>query len=137
LLLFVEKRVAEFRKLAEEFSNVATVHHELGHQLQDAEDLPTALLSFQRALDLNAADYGNYRCYGTCLKQHALALSDPVVRRSSLEKARRLLGRAAVIGGQAKQQEIEGDLFVVDEALREATGGDGQNSSLSTHKAEV
>jgi tetratricopeptide (TPR) repeat protein len=129
--------VTEFKKLAEEFSNVASVHHELAHQLQRAEDLPAALLSFQRALDLNAADYGNHRCYGRCLKQYALTLSDQVVRRSSLEKARRLLERAAVIGGQAKQHEIEGDLFVLDEALRDATDGDRQSSSFSTHKLEV
>jgi len=42
-----------------------------------------------------------------------------VVKRSSLDKARRLLERAAVIGGQAKQQEIQGDLFVVEEALKD------------------
>ncbi len=68
----------------------------------------------------------NHRCYGRCLRRHALTLSDIVVKRSSLEKARRLLNRAAVIGGQAKQREIEGDLFVIDEALQDLSGTDGQ-----------
>lgn len=118
--------VTELKKVVAEFSKTSNVHHELAHALERVEDLPAALISFQRALDLNAADYSNHRCYGRCVHQHALTLSEKVVRRSSLEKARRLLGRAAVIGGQAKQKEIEGDLFVVDEALRDLRGGDGQ-----------
>jgi hypothetical protein len=97
------------------------------YELERLGDLPAALVSFQSALDLNTADYVNYRCYGRCLQQHALTLSDRVVRRSTLEKARRLLERAAVIGGQAKQQQIDGDLFVLDEALRDLRGGDGQS----------
>jgi len=43
-----------------------------------------------------------------------------------LGKARRLLERTAVIGGQTKQQQIEGDLFVLDEALRDLQDGDGK-----------
>jgi tetratricopeptide (TPR) repeat protein len=116
----------ELKKLSLEFPRSARVHHELAHELEQTGDLPAALLSFQRALDLNAADYANHRCYGTCLRRHALTMSNTVVKRSSLEKARRLLNRAAVIGGQAKQAEIEGDLFVVDEALRDLSGKDGQ-----------
>ncbi len=111
--------VAELRKLATEFSNAPQIHHDLAHQLEKLGDFPGALLSFQRALDLNATTYGNYRCYGKCLYRHALTLSDIVVKRSSLEKARRLLERGAVIGGQAKQQEIQGDLFVIEEAVRD------------------
>jgi tetratricopeptide (TPR) repeat protein len=118
--------VAELKKLAGEFPQTPLVHHELAHELQQAGDLPSALLSFQRALDLNTADYANHRCYGRCLHRHALTLSDIVVKRSSLEKARRLLSRAAVIGGQTKQGQIEGELFVIDEALRDLPGGGGQ-----------
>ncbi|MFN2541659.1 MAG: tetratricopeptide repeat protein [Chthoniobacterales bacterium] len=111
--------VAELRKLATEFPNSPQVHHTLAHKLDDVGDLPGALLSFQRALDLNSGDYRNYRCYGKCLYRHALTPTDTVIKRSSLEKARRLIERAAIIGGQAKQQEIQGDLFVIDEALKE------------------
>jgi tetratricopeptide (TPR) repeat protein len=71
--------VAELRKLAAEFPNVARVHHQLGHELQHLGDLPAALLSFQRALDLSAADYANHRCYGRCLQQHAVTFADAVV----------------------------------------------------------
>jgi tetratricopeptide (TPR) repeat protein len=126
--------VAELKKLAAEAPNVARVHHQLGHELQHLGELPAALLSFQRALDLSAGDYANHRCYGRCLQQHAVTFSDAVVRRTSLEKARRLLQRAAVIGGQMKQREIEGDLFVLDEALRELPGGlnFGEKSPVST-----
>jgi hypothetical protein len=91
--------VAELRKLAIEFSNVSQIHHDLAHQLEKMGDVPGALLSFQRALDLKAGDYRNHRCYGKCLHRHALTLSDAVIKRSSLDKARRLLERAAVIGG--------------------------------------
>jgi len=119
--------VTAMRKVAAEFPKTPRVHHELAHELERLGDLPAALVSFQSALDLNTADYVNYRCYGRCLQQHALTLSDRVVRRSTLEKARRLLERAAVIGGQAKQQQIDGDLFVLDEALRDLRGGDGQS----------
>jgi tetratricopeptide (TPR) repeat protein len=118
--------LAELKKLSVEFPRSSRVHHELAHELEQAADLPAALLSFQSALNLNAADYANHRCYGRCLRRHALTLSNIVVKRSSLEKARRLLNRAAVIGGQAKQKEIEGDLFVIDEALRDVLGKDGQ-----------
>lgn len=118
--------LAELKKLSAEFPRSSRVHHELGHELEQTGDLPAALLSFQSALNLNAADYANHRCYGRCLRRHALTLSNIVVKRSSLEKARRLLNRAAVIGGQAKQKEIEGDLFVIDEALRDVSGKDGQ-----------
>ena len=111
--------VAELRRLANEFSNAPQIHHTLAHQLERFGDAPAALLSFQRALDLNTGDYSNYRCYGKCVHRHALTLSDAIVKRSSLEKARRLLERAAVIGGQAKQQEIQGDLFVVEEAFKD------------------
>ena len=111
--------IIELRKLAAEFPNVSHIHHELAHQIERLEDLPAALLSFQRALDLNPGEYANYRCYGKCLHRHALTLADIVVKRSSLEKARRLLDRAAVIGGQAKQQELQGDLFVIDEAFKD------------------
>jgi hypothetical protein len=111
--------VAELRKLANEFSNASVIHHELAHQLERLGDAPGALLSFQRALDLNAGDYRNHRCYGKCVHRHALTVSDAIVKRRSLEKARRLLERAAVIGGQAKQQEIQGDLFVIDEAFKD------------------
>ena len=90
--------VAELRKLANEFSNVSQIHHDLAHQLEKLGDVPGALLSFQCALDLKAGDYRNYRCYGKCLHRHALTLSDAVVKRSSLDKAQRLLERAAVIG---------------------------------------
>ena len=47
-----------------------------------------------------------------------------------LGKARRLLERTAVIGGQTKQQQIEGDLFVLDEALRDLQDGDGKRFVL-------
>lgn len=118
--------VAELRKLANEFSNVSQIHHDLAHQLEKLGDVPGALLSFQCALDLKAGDYRNYRCYGKCLHRYALTLSYAVVKRSSLDKAQRLLERAAVIGGQAKQQEIQGDLFVVEEALKDLpTTGNG------------
>jgi tetratricopeptide (TPR) repeat protein len=118
--------VAEFKKLAGEFSHASPVHHQLAHALEKAGQLPLALRSFRRALELSPGDYANNRCYGRCLHQHALTLSDLMTKRSSLEKARRLLSRAAVIGGQAKQGQIEGDLFVIDEALRELPGGDRQ-----------
>jgi tetratricopeptide (TPR) repeat protein len=128
--------VAELRKLVLEFPNAPYVHHELAHALERLGDLPAALLSFQRALDLNAEDFSNHRCYGRCLQRHALTLSDTVVKRSSLEKARRLLHRAAVIGGQAKQQQIEGDLFVIEEALRDLGGSDrkARRSTRTTQK---
>jgi hypothetical protein len=75
--------VTELRKLAVEFANTPRVHHELAHELEHLGDLPAALLSFQRALDLNAADYANYRCYGRCVQQHALTLSNRVVKSTS------------------------------------------------------
>ena len=42
--------VAELRKLANEFSNVSQIHHDLAHQLEKLGDVPGALLSFQCAL---------------------------------------------------------------------------------------
>src|SRR5206468_4315082 len=66
--------MAELKKLSAEFPQSARVHHELAHELERVGDLPSALLSFQRALDLNAADYSNHRCYGRCLRRHALTL---------------------------------------------------------------
>jgi tetratricopeptide (TPR) repeat protein len=125
--------VSEFRKLATEFSNVSSVHHELAHALKRLGDLPEALLSFQRALDLNSTEYRNYRCYGKCLYEHALTLTDGVVKRSSLEKARRLVQQAAGIGGQLKQQEVQGDLFVIEEALRDlpADGSRGRKKAVA------
>ena len=95
----------------EEFPQTPLVHHELAHELQQAGDLPSALLSFQRALDLNTADYANHRCYGRCLHRHALTLSDVVVKRSSLEKARRLLSRAAVIGVKQSKGKSRGSFL--------------------------
>src|SRR5260370_41831138 len=44
--------LAELKKLSAEFSHSPRVHHEL----EQAGDLPSALVSFQRALDLNTAD---------------------------------------------------------------------------------
>jgi predicted Zn-dependent protease len=49
--------VGELKKLATEFPNAANVHHELAHQLEKFGDRAGELLSFQRALDLNTADY--------------------------------------------------------------------------------
>jgi hypothetical protein len=53
--------ITQLQQLSVEFPDRPEPHHQLGHQLQAKGDLPTALLSFQRALDLNTADYANHR----------------------------------------------------------------------------
>jgi len=110
--------LAEFRKLTAEFPNVSAIQHYAGHAKENAGDLQGALLSYQQALDLTPGDYKNHRCYGRCLYRHAKTLQG-AASVSTLSKARRLLERAALIGGDQKRQEIEGDLFLVSEALGE------------------
>jgi len=100
--------VAELRKLANEFSNVSQIHHDLAHQLEKLEDLPGALLSFQRALDLKAGDYRNYRCYGKCLHRYALPLSDAVVKRSSLDKANGCSNELLLSVGKLSSRKFKG-----------------------------
>lgn len=110
--------LAEFRKLTAEFPNVSQIQHYAGHAKEDIGDLQGALLGYQQALDLAPGDYKNHRCYGRCIYKHARTLQG-AARVSTLSKARRLLERAALIGGEQKRQEIDGDLFLVNEALGE------------------
>ena len=110
--------IAEWKDITATFPNVADAHHELAH-LYEQDNRAQALISFQKALDLDPRTYRNYRCYGRCLCQESKLLGDPIVKRSTLEKAKRLLERAAVIGGEKMKQEIDGDLFNAAEALAE------------------
>lgn len=110
--------LAESRKLSAEFPHVSQIQHEDGHAKENVGDLQGALLSYQRALGLAPGDYKNHRCYGRCLYQYARTLQG-TMQASTLNKARRLLQRAALIGGDQKHHEIDGDLFLVDEALGE------------------
>ena len=109
----------EWAKLAAEFPNDPNVHHETAHYYEARGDLTAALLSFQRALDLNPSDYKNNRCYARCLYQSARPIGQPVVKQSTLNKAKRLLERAASLGGESCRAQIDGDLFNVNEALTE------------------
>ena len=110
---------AEFAKIVADHPNHSDVHHRYGHFLQNRGELPAALEAYQKALDLNPSNYKNNRCYGRCLYQHARTLQGELVRRSTLNKAKRLLERASTIGGQPCKGQIEGDLFVVNEAIEE------------------
>jgi len=109
----------ELKQLVLKFPAVGRAHHELAHMLQSEGNLADAVLSFQKALDLSSNDEQNYRCYGRCLMQYAKTIADDVTRRSTLQKAKRLLERAKVIGGDKMHPQINGDLFLVDEALEE------------------
>ena len=109
--------ISELQTLVRNKPQLAEGHHKLAHLFENAGQLDEALLSYQSALDRNTNDYKYNRCYGKCLYQKAKALPDLTARRSTLEKARRLLQRAAVIGGEKYSKEIEADLFLVKEAL--------------------
>ena len=109
----------EFKKLASDFPHLSEAHHQLAHAFQKSEDFASAVLSYQRALDLNSSEHKNYRCYGKCLHLQAQKLENPVVKRSTLEKAKRLLERASDLAGPSCKAQIAGDMFVVQEALSE------------------
>lgn len=85
-----------------------------------AGDIAKALLSYQRALDLKPSDYQNHFCYGKCLYQSAQALASEA-KKPTLQKAKRLVNRAATFGGEQKKQDTDGVLFLIDEALQELT----------------
>ena len=101
---------------------MAAVHHEYAHILQDHDDFQGALLRYQKSLDLNPLEYKHYRCYGRCLYANAQKIQDPVVKKSTLNKATRLLEQSSSIGGEHKRQEISADLFLACEALSEIAG---------------
>ena len=111
--------VAELQALVRRSPQLAEAHHRLAHLFENALQLDDALLSYQSALDRNTNDYKYSRCYGRCLYQKAKTIPEPTAKRSTLEKARRLLKRAAVIGGEKQSKEVEADLFLVQEALAE------------------
>ncbi len=120
------------KPLADRHASLHEIHHELAHALAAAGDRSAAILSFQRALDLNSSEFKNYRCYGRCLSEHAKQLGDVVVRRSTFLKAKRLLEQASIVGGSQYQQMIQGDLFVVGESLRDLEVGQSPaDSTLS------
>ncbi len=136
--------ISELQALVRSSPQLAEAHHRLAHLLENAGQLDEALLSFQSALDRNTNDYKYNRCYGRCLYQKAKTIPDATARRSTLEKARRLLQRAAVIGGEKHSKEIEADLFLLQEALADfdqpsATEQvlSAQNSVESKKKATV
>jgi tetratricopeptide (TPR) repeat protein len=113
-----DEAITEAKQIIAKFPNAGDAHHELGHFLE--QDNPSqALIHFQRALDVNPSTYRNYRCYGRCLGANARTHADPIIKRATLEKSKRLLQRAAVIGGEKMKQQIDADLFVIDEALAE------------------
>jgi len=112
----------EWRALVTDFPRDSAIRHECAHFFESQENFTAALDEFQRALDLKSGDYKNSRCYGRCLYSHAMSIGNLVIRQSSLNKAKRILQRAATIGGAEKRSEIEGDLFIVNEALSECGG---------------
>jgi tetratricopeptide (TPR) repeat protein len=109
--------ISELQALVRSSPQLAEAHHRLAHFFENAGQLDDALLSYQSALDRNTNDYKYHRCYGRCLYQKAKTIPDATARRSTLEKARRLLQRAAVIGGEKHTKEIEADLFLIQEAM--------------------
>ena len=109
--------ISELQALVRGNPQLAEAHHRLAHLFENAGQLDEALLSYQSALDRNTNDYNYHRCYGRCLYQKAKKIPDRTARRSTLEKARRLLQGAAVIGGEKHTKEVEADLFLVQEAL--------------------
>jgi tetratricopeptide (TPR) repeat protein len=120
----------ELKHLITDFPNIADGHHELAHLQERDEAYEAAVLNFQKALDLNPQDYKNFRCYGRCLYAWSRGIANATVRRPTLEKAKRLLERAAVIGGENARAQITGDIFVVEEALQEMDrGNDGKTRS--------
>lgn len=109
--------ISELQALVRNSPQLAEAHHRLAHLFENSGQLDEALLSYQSALDRNTNDYKYHRCYGRCLYQKAKTIPDATTRRSTLEKARRLLQRAAIIGGEKHSKELEADLFLVQEAL--------------------
>ena len=114
-----ETAITELQSLIRSMPQLADAHHRLAHLFENGGQLEESVLSYQNALDRNPHDYKSHRCYGKCLYQKARTIAEPVARRSTLEKAGRLLNRAAVIGGEQRNKEISSDIFLVQEALSE------------------
>jgi tetratricopeptide (TPR) repeat protein len=124
--------VRELKHLIADFPHLAEGYHELAHMQERDEAFDAAVLNFQKALDLNPQEYKNYRCYGKCLYTWSRGMANQTVQRSTLEKAKRLLERAAVLGGENARNQITGDIFVVDESLREIDrGADGEANAVA------
>ena len=112
-----QQALAEFQKLVADFPTSPDAFHAMAHVQEQLGDLSSALQNYQKALDLNPAKYGNNRCYGRCLYQQANVQQDAELKKKALGIARRLFDRAREIGGEKCKQQIDADLFVVDEAL--------------------
>jgi tetratricopeptide (TPR) repeat protein len=112
--------ISEVLTLIRSGPQAGEVYHQLGHFYENARQLDDALINYQSALDRKPNDYKFHRCYGLCLYQKAKTIADPTTRRSTLEKAQRLLQRAALLGGDKNQKQVDSDLFLVQEALAES-----------------
>lgn len=108
---------SEFSILLAENPNNQDLRHRYAHFLERRGDLAAAIGEYQKALDLSPSNYKNNRCLGRCLYKHAKSLPHDVVRKSTLNKAKRLIERAFAIGGESCRVEIDGDLFVINEEL--------------------
>ncbi|MDB5327514.1 MAG: hypothetical protein JWM57_3083 [Phycisphaerales bacterium] len=111
--------IGEIESIFRDFPNFSAGHHELAHMLERDSRVDDALLEFQRALDNEPGAVKHYRCYGRALYKRATSLTDLAAKNATLEKANRLLERAVAIGGDATRKEVQNDLFLIQDALKQ------------------
>lgn len=85
-----EESESLFREIIELDPSSPRLHHNFAHLLEDVGKTDEALNHFQTALD-NHPTPENFRCYGMCLYRKSISMDNPVVRRETLKKAKRLL----------------------------------------------
>lgn len=111
----------ESRKL---FENVLLIqpknpkfHHNYAHLLWQTGYLDKALEHFQTALDLNPSEPRHFSCYGKCLYEKAVSISNEVAKKETLKKARRLMESARKFGDEKINKETAGYILHIDSRL--------------------